>query len=57
MGNKEGSMNGKRFTRHGKITVKEDADNHTNMKHNISIYWKKSKAGKIRWEKKHRKDK
>jgi len=50
-------MNGKRFTRHGKITVKEDADNHTNMKHNISIYWKKSKAGKIRWEKKHRKDK
>tara|TARA_A100001011_G_scaffold45908_1_gene43140 strand:- start:680 stop:832 length:153 start_codon:yes stop_codon:yes gene_type:complete len=50
-------MRGKRFTRHGKIPVQEDANNHNNMKQNISLYWKKSKAGKIRWEKTHRKDK
>jgi hypothetical protein len=44
-------MRGKRFTRHGKIPVSEDADNHNNMKQNISTYWKKSRAAKIRWEK------
>ena len=47
------NMRGKRFTRHGKIPVSEDADNHNNMKQNISTYWKKSKAGKIRWENKY----
>ena len=46
-------MKGKRFTRHGKIPVQEDADNHNNMKQNISTYWKKSKAAKIRWENKY----
>ena len=43
---------GKRFTRHGKIPVQEDADNHNSMKQNISTYWKKSRAAKIRWENK-----
>ena len=50
-------MKGKRFTRHGKIPVQEDADKHNSMKQNISTYWKKSRAAKIRWEKRQALDK
>ena len=50
-------MRGKRFTRHGKTSVQEDADNHNSMKQNISTYWKKSRASKIRWKNKQTLDK
>jgi len=45
-------MNGKRFTRHGKTLINEDAEVRNPMKKSISVYWQKSKAGQIRWNKK-----
>ena len=48
-------MNGRRFTRHGKILINEDAEVRRPMKKNISVYWQKSKAAQIRWNRKHSK--
>jgi hypothetical protein len=48
-------MNGKRFTRHGKTLVNEDAEIRKPMKKSISVYWKKSRADQIRWNRKHSK--
>ena len=53
--NKKINMNGKRFTRHGKTLINEDAEIRKSMKKSISVYWQRSKAGQIRWNKKHSK--